>query len=73
MGCKNSDNIDALYLIFTVNEMYSVSSIRSSRNLAIKPTCAMLKLHMQEVSHALPSQTFQENFQFILRHIYFLN
>jgi len=56
MGCKNSDNIDTLYLIFTVNKIYSVSSIRSSGSVAIKPTCAMLKLHMQEVSHALPSQ-----------------
>jgi len=43
-------------IIFTVNKIYSVSSVRSFGNLAIKPICAMLKLHMQEVSHALPSQ-----------------
>jgi len=56
LGCKNSDNVHTLYLMFTVNKIHSVSCIRSSGSLPIKPTCAMLKLHMQEVSHALPSQ-----------------
>jgi len=56
VGCKNSDNVDTLYLIFTVNKIHSVSCIRGSGSLAVKPTCAVLKLHMQEVSHALPSQ-----------------
>jgi hypothetical protein len=56
LGCKNGGNVDTLYLIFTVNKIHSVSCIRSSGSLAIMPAYAMLKLHMQEVSDALPSQ-----------------